>query len=391
MDVSSWLRDLGLAELRPGLPRQRHRRRGAVAADRRGPDRARRQLDRSSPPAARCDRSPPSMVRRRLLRSRSTTTRPVEAERRQLTVLFCDLVGSTELAARLDPEDLREVMRAYQRCLRRRGRAASTGTSPSSWATACSPISAGRKRTRTMPSGRCAPGLSWSRRSARLDAHAGSARSQARVGIATGLVVVGDLIGEGAAREEAVVGEVPNLAARLQALAEPGTVVIGQATRRLVGGLFELDDLGPQRLKGFAEPLAAWRVAGEGRAEGRFEARQTARLTPLVGREEELALLLRRWRQARDGEGQVVLLSGEPGHRQVAPRARAARTARAASRTSACSTSARPITRPARCTRSSSSWSAPPASSATIRPRPSSTSSRRCWRAARTGSIRRCR
>jgi predicted ATPase len=126
-------------------------------------------------------------------------------------------------------------------------------------------------------------------------------------------VVVGDLVGAGATRDEAVVGEVPNLAARLQALAEPGAVVISHATRRLVGGLFELDDLGPQRLKGFAELLVAWRVAGEGRAEGRFEARQTAGLTPLVGREEEIALLLRRWRQAKDGEGQVVLLSGEPG------------------------------------------------------------------------------
>ena len=105
----------------------------------------------------------------------------------------------------------------------------------------------------------------------------------------------------------------PNLAARLQALAEPRSVVISQATRRLIGSLFELDDLGPKRLKGFAEPLAVWRVSGESRSDGRFEARQTAGLTPLVGREEEIALLLRRWRQARDGEGQVVLLSGEPG------------------------------------------------------------------------------
>ena len=125
--------------------------------------------------------------------------------------------------------------------------------------------------------------------------------------------MVGELIGEGAAREEAVVGETPNLAARLQTLAAPGSVVISQATRRLLGGLFDLEDLGPQRLKGFAEPLAAWRVAGEGRAEGRFEARQTAGLTPLVGRDEEIALLLRRWQQVKDGEGHVVLLSGEPG------------------------------------------------------------------------------
>jgi CheY-like chemotaxis protein len=136
---------------------------------------------------------------------------------------------------------------------------------------------------------------------------------RARAGIATGIVVVGDLIGEGASREEAVVGETPNLATRLQELAEPGHLVISQATRRLVGGLFEFADLGPQRLKGFAEPIMAWWVAGESRAEGRFEARQTTGLTPLVGREQEMALLLDRWQRAKDGAGQVVLLAGEPG------------------------------------------------------------------------------
>ena len=125
--------------------------------------------------------------------------------------------------------------------------------------------------------------------------------------------MVGELIGEGAAQEQTVVGETPNLAARLQALAAPGSVVISQATRRLVGGLFELADLGPQRLKGFAEPLAAWRVEGEGRAEGRFEALHGEHLTPLVGREHELGILLERWAWAKDGDGQVVLLSGEPG------------------------------------------------------------------------------
>ena len=125
--------------------------------------------------------------------------------------------------------------------------------------------------------------------------------------------MVGELIGEGAAQEETVVGETPNLAARLQALAAPGSVVISQATRRLVGGLFELADLGPLRLKGFAEPLPAWRVEGEGRAEGRFEALHGERLTPLVGREHELGILLERWAWAKDGDGQVVLLAGEPG------------------------------------------------------------------------------
>jgi hypothetical protein len=147
----------------------------------------------------------------------------------------------------------------------------------------------------------------------RLTPRAGRA-PQVRVGVATGLVVVGDLVGEGAAREEAVVGETPNLAARLQALAEPDTVVIAPTTRRLIGGAFECADLGPHELKGFPEPVNVWRVLGTGGAESRFEARGAAAgLTPLVGREEELALLLRRWELAKGGEGQVVLLSGEPG------------------------------------------------------------------------------
>ena len=140
--------------------------------------------------------------------------------------------------------------------------------------------------------------------------------------------MVGELIGEGAAQEQTVVGETPNLAARLQALAAPGSVVISQATRRLVGGLFELADLGPQRLKGFAEPLAAWRVEGEGRAEGRFEALHGEQLTPLVGREHELGILLERWAWAKDGDGQVVLLVGRARDRQVAPDPGAARAPR---------------------------------------------------------------
>ena len=241
----------------------------------------------------------------------ATPSVPREAERRQLTVLFCDLVDSTELAARLDPEDLRAVMGAYQAaCAEVIGRfdghvAKFLGDGVLvyfGWPAAHEDDAERAVRA----------GLQLVETIARLQPHA-DVRLQARIGIATGQAVVGDLIGEGASREEAVVGETPNLAARLQALAGPGGVAIGQATRRLLGGLFELEDLGPVRLKGFAEPLAAFRVAGEGRAEGRFEAKQTASLTPLVGRDEELALLLRRWRQARDGEGQMVLLSGEPG------------------------------------------------------------------------------
>jgi predicted ATPase len=134
-----------------------------------------------------------------------------------------------------------------------------------------------------------------------------------RLGIASGLVVVGDLIGAGAAQERGVVGETPNLAARLQALAQPGTLVIGDSTRRQIGGLFEIEDLGPRQLAGFAEPQRAWRVIGESGVLSRFEALRAAALTRLVGREEEIELLLRRWRRAAEGEGQVVLICGEPG------------------------------------------------------------------------------
>ena len=134
----------------------------------------------------------------------------------------------------------------------------------------------------------------------------------ARVGIATGLVVVGDLIGEGAAQEEAVVGETPNLAARLQALAEPGAVIVAEATQRLVAGLFVTADLGERQLKGFAAPVRCQCVVGETAAESRFHARHAV-LTPLVGREEELGSLLGSWHRAASGEGRVVLLNGEAG------------------------------------------------------------------------------
>jgi class 3 adenylate cyclase/predicted ATPase len=136
---------------------------------------------------------------------------------------------------------------------------------------------------------------------------------QTRVGIATGLVVVGDLIGAGAAQEQAVVGETPNLAARLQAVAEPNTVVIADDTRKLLGNLFELQDLGAKDLKGIARPVQAWAALRASLAEGRFEALHATGLTALVGREEETELLLRRWSKAKTGEGRVVLLSGEAG------------------------------------------------------------------------------
>jgi predicted ATPase/class 3 adenylate cyclase len=237
--------------------------------------------------------------------------RPRDAERRQLTVMFLDLVGSTALSASLDPEDMREVIWAYQNTAagevkRYEGHVAKyMGDGVLAyfgWPQAHEDDAERAVRA----------GLAIVDGLAGLKTPAGAPLA-ARVGIATGLVMVGELIGEGVAKEQTVVGETPNLAARLQALAGPGSVVISQATRRLVGTLFELADLGPLRLKGFARPVPAWQVVGLGDAESRFEAMHTTGLTPLVGRDHELGLLLDRWALAKDGEGQVVLLSGEPG------------------------------------------------------------------------------
>ena len=259
--------------------------------------------------------------------TRTSRRRRVAAERRQLTVLFCDLVGSTELAARLDPEDLREVMGAYQAaCAQVIGRF--EGHVAKYLGDGVLAYFGWPRRAR----GRCRAGGA---RGAAADRGGRSARRFIRTcgsrrgsGIATGIAVVGDLIGEGAAREEAVVGETPNLAARLQALAAPGTVVISQATRRLVGGLFELDDLGPQRLKGFAEPLAA--LAGRGRGPGRRPLRGAPDRRPdAAGRSRggaRAAAAPLAPGAGRRGPGGAAL--GRARDRQVASRARAARAAR---------------------------------------------------------------
>jgi len=233
------------------------------------------------------------------------------AERRHLTVMICDLVGSTALSARLDPEDLRGVIGAYHTCIaevigRYQGIIARYmgdgvlvyfGYPQAHEDDAAQGVRAGL---------------------ALVDAVANlrtdfDAALKVRIGIATGTVVVGDLIGEGAAQEEAVVGETPNLAARLQAAAEPGTVVISASTRRVTGGLFEYRDLGPVALKGWTEPTPAWQVVGASEVASRFEAQHTTRLTPLLGRDDEIEVLSRRWRDATQGEGRVVVLTGEPG------------------------------------------------------------------------------
>jgi class 3 adenylate cyclase/predicted ATPase len=232
------------------------------------------------------------------------------AERRQLTVMFCDLVGSTELASRLDPEDLREVVAAYQRAVAEvvvgfdgfvakymgDGVLAYFGYPRAHEDDAEHAVRAG---------------LGVIDAVRRLDVE--SVKLQARVGIATGLVVVGDLIGEGSAREQSVVGETPNLAARLQALAEPNAVVIAADTHRLVGNLFEYRDLGAFEVKGLAAPMPTWQVLHPSSVASRFEALRGSTLTRLVGRDEEIDLLIRLWERTKAGEGQVVLVSGEPG------------------------------------------------------------------------------
>jgi class 3 adenylate cyclase/predicted ATPase len=232
-----------------------------------------------------------------------------DAERRQLTVMFCDLVGSTALSARLDPEDLREVIAAYHRAVA--DMVQSLDGFVAKYMGDGVLIYFGYPRAHEDDAERAVrAGLGCIDAVRHLDVK--SIKLLVRIGIATGLVVVGDLIGEGSAQEQSVVGETPNLAARLQALAEPGMLVIAGSTRRQIGALFEIEDLGLRQLAGFAEPLRAWRVVGESGVASRFEALRSE-AAPLVGRNEELALLLRRWQQARTGEGRVVLVSGEPG------------------------------------------------------------------------------
>jgi class 3 adenylate cyclase/predicted ATPase len=235
---------------------------------------------------------------------------PVEgAERRQLTVMFCDLVGSTALAASMDPEDLREIISTYHKC------AAETVRRFDGFVAKYMGdgvlVYFGYPQAHEDDAERAVhAGLELISALTGLNTRASL---QTRIGIATGLVVVGDLIGSGEAQERGIVGETPNLAARLQAIAEPGTVVIADSTRKLVGNLFELKDLGPKALKGITAPARAWAALRQRLLESRFDALHEGRLTTLVGREEEWELLLRRWSKANTGEGQVVLLSGEAG------------------------------------------------------------------------------
>src|SRR5262247_3528292 len=222
--------------------------------------------------------------------------------------MFCDLVGSTALSTTLDPEDMRFVIGAYHQCV--------AETVSRFGGFVAKYMGDGVLIYFGYPQAHEDYGERATRAGLAVIGAVGRLATQeplnVGIGIASGLVVVGHLIGAGAAQERGVVGETPNLAARLQALARPGTLVIADTTRRQIGTLFEIEDLGPQPLAGFAEPQPAWRVVGESGVVSRFEALRSG-LTPLVGRDEELDLLLRRWQQAKPGEGRVVLVSGEPG------------------------------------------------------------------------------
>jgi class 3 adenylate cyclase/predicted ATPase len=314
MDVGGWLRKLGLEEYEaafrenriddtvlPRLTAEDLKDLGvAFVGDRR------RLLDaiaalnaEAGAPAPALSDAPPAIDKG----SKDT------AERRQVTVMFSDLVGSTALSARLDPEDLREVISAYQRCVaetvRPFGGFVARYLGDGVLIYFGYPAAHEDDAERAVRSGL-----------ALIDAVAALPALEplpVRIGAATGMVVVGDLVGAGEAQEHDIVGETPNLAARLQAIAEPNTVVIAEATRRLLGSLFELQDLGPKELKGIAGPVRVFAVLRASSVESRFEAMHPGDLTALIGREEELELLLRRWASAKTGEGQVLLLSGEAG------------------------------------------------------------------------------
>jgi class 3 adenylate cyclase/tetratricopeptide (TPR) repeat protein len=234
-----------------------------------------------------------------------------DAERRHLTVMFTDLVGSTALSTQLDPEDLRSVISAYHKCVAQT--VARFDGFVAKYMGDGALIYFGYPQAHEDDAERAVrAGLALVEAVPKLKTAAG-APLQVRIGIATGLVVVGDLIGSGEAQERGIVGETPNLAARLQAMAEPKTVVIADSTRRLLGNLFELQDLGPKDLKGLAGSTRAWMALQARSVNSRFEALHASSMTALVGREEELELLLRRWARAKTTEGQVVLLTGEAG------------------------------------------------------------------------------
>jgi class 3 adenylate cyclase/predicted ATPase/DNA polymerase III delta prime subunit len=311
MDVGDWLRSLGLGEYEAVFLENKID--AEVLADLTDGD-----LEKLGVPMGHRKRLLKAIASLNAIETPAKATSPTPtpptqdvAERRQLTVMFCDLVGSTAMSARLDPEDMRGVIGAYHRCcaaqIERNGGFVAKYMGDGVLAYFGYPQAHEHDAERAVQAG-----LAIVEAAPKLVTAAGSPL-HVRVGIATGLVVVGDLVGSGEAQERGVVGDTPNLAARLQGIAEPDMVVIAEGTRKLLGNLFELQDLGAKDLKGVALRTRAWAALRPGSAESRFEALHAGGLTALVGREEEVDLLLRRWSKAKTGEGQLVLLSGEPG------------------------------------------------------------------------------
>jgi class 3 adenylate cyclase/predicted ATPase len=312
MDVGAWLRSLGLAQYEAAF--REH------AIDREVlPELSENDLEKLGLPLGHRKRLLKAIA---VLGSQAATSSgdasiplgPASrdtAERRQLTVMLCDLVGSTALSARLDPEDVREIIGAYHRCCAEQ--VTKAGGFVAKYMGDGVLAYFGYPQAHEDDAERAVRGALSLIAAVPMLRTGRDAALQARIGIATGLVVVGDLIGEGDAQERGVVGDTPNLAARLLGIAEPNTVVIAEGTRRLLGDLFELEDLGPRDLKGIGGRVRAWAALRPSSIESRFEAMHGSGVTALVGRDEESERLHRRWQKAKTGEGQVVLLSGEAG------------------------------------------------------------------------------
>ena len=321
MDVADWLRRLGLeryaaafreneidAAVLPRLTAEDLRDLGVTSVGHR-----RQLLDAIAalrtfvPPPGDPTQIPGTPAVGSLADDRTTAS---TAERRTLSVMFCDVIGFTALSSRLDPEDLSAVIRSYQSCV--------ATTIARFGGFIARYVGDGVLTYFGWPEAREADAEQAVRAALAVVDAIGQTPSlmaslQVRIGIATGLVVVGEPIGTGEARQQTAIGETPNIAARLQGLAGPNSVVIDAATRRQIGGFFHCRDLGLIALKGLREPVPAWQVVEQAAVDSRFEAFHAGVMTPLIGRDEELDLLLRRWRQAKEGEGQLVLLSGEAG------------------------------------------------------------------------------
>jgi len=239
---------------------------------------------------------------------------PPEAERRQLTVLFCDLVDSTRLSSQLDPEDWRDVVRAYQRVctdvIQHYDGHIAQYLGDGLLIYFGYPVAHEDDAHRAVRTG-----LGILAAMGDLNTHLQQAQGiqlALRLGIHTGLVVIGEMGGAGR-QEQLALGDVPNVCSRIEGLAAPNTMAVSEVTYRLIQGYFACQDLGAQTLRGVAEPLHVYRVLQESGARGRLDVAQARGLTPLVGREQEVGLLLERWAQVNAGHGQVILLTGDAG------------------------------------------------------------------------------